>query len=87
MGLLLGARRGEAGSDHEARRALALLRRIVELRMEGYQVHEIAEVTGRSLRTIERTLQNCRKQLAAILSDHEPIPCEHDAEPVGYVVG
>ena len=47
-------------------------RQIVELRMQGYQVHEIAELTGRSLRTVERTLQNCRKQLSFLLSDHEP---------------
>src|SRR5437762_6283177 len=39
-----------------------LLRRIVELRIEGYQVHEIAQLTGRSLRTVERTLQDCRKR-------------------------
>src|SRR5262245_22520102 len=57
-----------------------LLRRIVELRMEGYQVHEIAELTGRSLRTVERTLQNCRKQLADILTDNDAAPSEPDAE-------
>ena len=64
-----------------------LLRRIVELRMEGYQVHEIAELTGRSLRTVERTLQNCRKRLADILNDHEPSPSEHDPEPAECGVG
>lgn len=58
-----------------------LLRRIVELRMEGYQVHEIAQITGRSLRTVERTLQNCRKRLADILHDHEPSASEHNDEP------
>ena len=59
-----------------------LQRRIVELRMEGYQVHEIAHETGRSLRTVERTLQNCRKQLASLFSDHEPAPAPlPDAEP------
>src|SRR5919199_6366346 len=49
-----------------------LQRRIVELRIQGYQVHEIAEQTGRSLRTVERTLQHCRQQLASFLRDHEP---------------
>jgi RNA polymerase sigma-70 factor, ECF subfamily len=49
-----------------------LQRRIVELRMQGYQVHEIAGLTGRSLRTVERTLQHCRRQLSAFLADHEP---------------
>ena len=64
-----------------------LLRRIVELRMEGYQVHEIAELTGRSLRTVERTLQNCRKRLADILHDHEPAVSQHDDEPAECGVG
>lgn len=49
-----------------------LQRKIVELRVEGYQVHEIAKLTGRSLRTVERTLQNCRKHLSNFLHDHEP---------------
>jgi RNA polymerase sigma-70 factor (ECF subfamily) len=49
-----------------------LARRVVELRVEGYQVHEIAALTGRSLRTVERTLQHCRQQLSAFLHDHEP---------------
>jgi len=57
-----------------------LQRRIVELRMEGYQVHEIAQHTGRSLRTVERTLQNCRKQLASILTDHDHAPAQPEAE-------
>src|SRR3954454_10908797 len=49
-----------------------LQRQIVELRMQGYQVHEIAEQTGRSLRTVERTLQHCRQQLSTLLhNDHE----------------
>ena len=56
-----------------------LQRRIVELRIQGYQVHEIAEQTGRSLRTVERTLQHCRQQLASFLRDHEP-PAPPDAE-------
>jgi RNA polymerase sigma-70 factor (ECF subfamily) len=42
-------------------------RRIVELRVEGYQVVEIARATGRSLRTVERTLQQCRRRLADVL--------------------
>jgi RNA polymerase sigma-70 factor (ECF subfamily) len=50
----------------------SLQRTIVKLRVEGYQVHEIAKLTGRSLRTVERTLQNCRKHLAQFLHDHEP---------------
>lgn len=49
-----------------------LQRRIVELRVEGYQVHEIATTTGRSLRTVERTLQNCRRHFSTFLKDHDP---------------
>jgi RNA polymerase sigma-70 factor (ECF subfamily) len=49
-----------------------LQRKIVELRVDGYQVHEIAKMTGRSLRTVERTLQHCRKHLSTFLHDHEP---------------
>jgi RNA polymerase sigma-70 factor (ECF subfamily) len=51
-----------------------LQRHIVELRMQGYQVHEIAKLTGRSLRTVERTLQHCRQHLTALLLDHEQPP-------------
>jgi RNA polymerase sigma-70 factor, ECF subfamily len=51
-----------------------LQRRIVELRMQGYQVHEIAQLTGRSLRTVERTLQHCRQQLSAFLTENEQPP-------------
>jgi len=42
--------------------------------MQGYQVHEIAGMTDRSLRTVERTLQHCRQQLTAFLTDHEQPP-------------
>lgn len=59
-----------------------LQRRIVELRVEGYQVHEIAKTTGRSLRTVERTLQQCRKHFANFLHDHEPV-----AAPAECTVG
>jgi RNA polymerase sigma-70 factor (ECF subfamily) len=60
-----------------------LQRQIVDLRMEGYQVHEIAKLTGRSLRTVERTLQHCRQQLTALLTDHEqPVTPPSAACPV-----
>jgi len=48
-----------------------LQRRIVELRVQGYQVHEIASLVGRSLRTVERTLQHCRQQLSSLFSIRE----------------
>ena len=42
-----------------------LQRQIVELRIEGCSVPEIAESTGRSKRTVERVLQGFREQLSA----------------------
>jgi RNA polymerase sigma-70 factor, ECF subfamily len=42
-------------------------RTIVELRIEGYEVAEIAEKTGRSKRTVERNLQDYRTALEKIL--------------------
>jgi RNA polymerase sigma-70 factor (ECF subfamily) len=42
-------------------------RTIVELRIEGYEVAEIAEKTGRSKRTVERNLQDYRAALTKIL--------------------
>ena len=38
--------------------------RMIQLRIEGHQVAEIASITDRSKRTVERTLQLFRKQLA-----------------------
>ncbi len=46
-------------------------RQIVLLRIEGYQIGEIAEKTGRAKRTIERTLQTAREQLAALFEEAE----------------
>lgn len=42
-------------------------RRILVLRVEGHEVEEIARQTGRSKRTVERVLQECRKTLAGLL--------------------
>ena len=38
-------------------------REIVRLRVEGYEVSEIADRTGRARRTIERVLQDFRRRL------------------------
>jgi RNA polymerase sigma-70 factor (ECF subfamily) len=46
-------------------------RQIVLLRIEGYQIGEIAEKTGRAKRTVERTLQTAREQLAALFQGAE----------------
>jgi RNA polymerase sigma-70 factor (ECF subfamily) len=42
-------------------------RQMVTLRIEGYEVAEIAQQVGRSLRTVERTLQQARQQLTELL--------------------
>ncbi len=48
-------------------------RRLIELRMEGYEVAEIARIMGRSKRTVERGLQQARTRLKELL-DLEPPP-------------
>src|SRR6516165_10798946 len=47
----------------------ATQRVIVELRIDGFQVDEIARKTGRSRRTVERGVQEFRAQLGAILRE------------------
>lgn len=42
---------------------------IVELRIAGHEVAEIARMSKRSLRTVERTLQDFRRQLSAMLQE------------------
>jgi RNA polymerase sigma-70 factor, ECF subfamily len=42
-------------------------REIVELRIEGYEVEEIASKCNRAKRTVERILQEARKRLGALL--------------------
>ena len=46
--------------------------RIVELRIEGHEVAQIAEITGRSKRTVERVLQKFRQRLSELIDDSEP---------------
>jgi DNA-directed RNA polymerase specialized sigma24 family protein len=48
-------------------------RDMVRLRIEGHEVAEIATLTKRSKRTVERLLQDFRTRLANILkTDHGP---------------
>jgi RNA polymerase sigma-70 factor (ECF subfamily) len=47
-------------------------REVVELRVAGYEVEEIAAKVGRSKRTVERLLQNCRQLLTAMLEEVDP---------------
>jgi RNA polymerase sigma-70 factor (ECF subfamily) len=42
-------------------------RAMVELRIQGHEVAEIAQNTGRSKRTVERTLQDARSRLRELL--------------------
>ncbi len=42
-------------------------RRMIELRIDGHEIDEIARRTERSKRTVERMLQEARKQLAHLL--------------------
>ncbi|MDC0937035.1 ECF-type sigma factor, partial [Pirellulales bacterium] len=43
--------------------------KIVQLRIEGHEVQQIAKMTNRSKRTVERTLQQFRSQLAKLIDD------------------
>jgi RNA polymerase sigma-70 factor (ECF subfamily) len=44
-------------------------REVVRLRIEGYEVAEIARQTGRSMRTAERVLQEFRSRMAAAFGE------------------
>jgi RNA polymerase sigma-70 factor (ECF subfamily) len=44
-------------------------RRVVQLRMEGYEVAEIAQLMQRGKRSVERILQECRERLSRLLVD------------------
>jgi RNA polymerase sigma-70 factor (ECF subfamily) len=44
-------------------------RQVVEWRLEGFGVAEIAERAGRSKRSIERILKECRRQLSQLLPE------------------
>lgn len=46
-------------------------RKMVELRIEGHEVADIARQTGRSKRTVERILQEVRSRLRRLLEDIE----------------
>jgi RNA polymerase sigma-70 factor (ECF subfamily) len=54
--------------------------RIIELRMEGREVQEIADSINRSKRTVERVLQNFRRRMADDISD---LPAGEDSDADG----
>jgi RNA polymerase sigma-70 factor, ECF subfamily len=45
--------------------------KIIQLRIEGYEVNEIAELTQRSKRTVERILQQFRLKLASTINEED----------------
>ncbi len=47
-------------------------RRMIELRIEGYEVAEITERVQRSKRTVERVLQGFRNRLEALIHEDHP---------------
>jgi RNA polymerase sigma-70 factor, ECF subfamily len=55
--------------DEALDRLSAEKRRMIRLRMEGYEVQEISEVVHRSKRTVERLLQEGLRQLATLLDE------------------
>jgi RNA polymerase sigma-70 factor (ECF subfamily) len=42
---------------------------MIELRIEGYEVEEIAQKTGRAKRSVERALQEFRKKLSSLIHE------------------
>lgn len=75
------ASEGAAGGDESALNVLRMVidevlqgleetpRRIIEMRIEGHEVAEIAEAVRRSKRSVERILQDLRGRLDAILHE------------------
>lgn len=57
--------------DEALERLPPVHRTIIQLRIEGYEVAEIADRTGRAKRTVERVLQEARNKLSRLLEEHE----------------
>ena len=53
--------------DDFARRNAATWRAIIEMRIEGYQLEEIARRAERSKRTVERILRDFRQKLSDLI--------------------
>jgi len=58
--------------DEALDRLPAQHKKVVQLRIEGYEVAEIADKLGRSKRTVERALQESRKTLRVLLDENVP---------------
>jgi len=53
-------------------------RRVIDLRLDGYEVTEIAQRTMRSKRSVERLLQRARERLSELLAvGDEPMETEN----------
>lgn len=59
-------------------------RTVIQLRMEGYEVAEIARLVVRSKRTVERILQESRIQLRVLLDEEES---QHDEPSAAEMAG
>jgi DNA-directed RNA polymerase specialized sigma24 family protein len=46
-------------------------RQLVELRIEGCEIADMARQTGRSRRTVERLLQEARQRLGVLLGERD----------------
>ena len=46
-------------------------RRIIEMRIEGHEVNEIATAVQRSKRSVERVLQDFRQRLGSLIHDED----------------
>lgn len=57
-------------------------RQMIRLRIEGHEIEEIARITARSKRTVERTLQEFRRSLGAIIGRPDTEGPETRDEPV-----
>jgi RNA polymerase sigma-70 factor (ECF subfamily) len=57
--------------DETLERLPPLQQELVRLRLEGYEVAEIADRTQRSKRSVERLLQKCRERLGDLLQGKE----------------
>jgi RNA polymerase sigma-70 factor (ECF subfamily) len=78
LALQTGADSAEADSaflqmvvEETLERLPLLQQELVRLRLEGYEVAEIADRTQRSKRTVERLLQKCREKLGDLLQGKE----------------
>lgn len=58
--------------DHALEGLDVSARQMIELRLEGFEVAEIAARTGRAKRSVERVLQGFRTSMESLLNDSRP---------------